>query len=79
MATLDRELETYRAKLPGLLDKAGKFVLIKGSDVQGVFDAYADALSAGYEKNKLEPFLVKKIEAVEQAGFLSRNVLPCHT
>ena len=36
-----------------------------------------DALNAGYEKNKLAPFLVKKIEAREQAAFMTRDVLPC--
>jgi hypothetical protein len=74
---LERELETYRNKLPELKgENEGRFVLIKGDEVIDVFSSYDDALKAGYTKLGLEPFLVKKIEAVEQAQFISRFTDP---
>ena len=72
MAALDKELETYRQKLPGMLLEEGKFALIHADQVAGTFDTYADALSEGYKLFKLEPFLVKQIQVVEQAHFIAR-------
>jgi hypothetical protein len=45
--------------------------LIHGGEVVGTFDTYADALTEGYKLFKLEPFLVKQIQAVEQAHFIA--------
>ena len=72
MSALEKELETYREKLPSLLLQEGKFALIHGDEVTGTFDTYADALAEGYKLFKLEPFLVKQIQAVEQAHFIAR-------
>jgi hypothetical protein len=72
MAALDKELETYRQKLPSMLLEEGKFALIHGDQVAGTFDTYADALSEGYKLFKLEPFLVKQIQVVEHAHFIAR-------
>lgn len=74
MATLDTELRTYTENLHGLLDKQGKFVLIKGTQVVDTYDSYEDALKAGYAKFQLEPFLVKKISAAEQVSFFTRDM-----
>jgi hypothetical protein len=74
---LERELETYREKLPELKAHEGKFVLIHGEDVVEVFTSYEDALKQGYSLFKLEPFLVKRISSIEQAQFISRFVDPC--
>jgi len=76
---LEQELETYKAKLAELTANEGKFVLIQGSDVAGVFDTYADAIKEGYEKFGLKPFLVKQIHAVERIQFVSRFIDPCLT
>ena len=77
---LERELETYRNNLPRLLESEGKFVLIHNSEVIDVYGTYEDALKEGYAKFRLEPFLVKQIESVEQAHFISRMLTPpCHT
>lgn len=73
---LEKELATYKAKLPELKALAGKYVLIHGDDVIDTYSAYDDALKEGYEKFGLDPFLVKKIEAVEHAHFISRFVPP---
>jgi hypothetical protein len=75
---LERELQTYKTKLPELVADEGKFALIHGENVIDVYGTYEDAIKAGYEKFKLEPFLVKQIQSVEQVQFISRFV-PCHT
>ena len=69
---LDRELETYRSKIAELLADEGKFVLIHGTTVVDTYGTYEDAVKAGYVQFKLEPFLVKRIQTVEQVQFISR-------
>ena len=77
---LERELDTYKRHKESLLDKQGKFVVIHQDEVAGVWDTYADALKEGYARYKLDPFLVKQIEADEQVQFITRDVgFPCHT
>jgi len=73
---LEKELATYREKLPAWNDQQGKYVLIHGDTVVDFFAAYQDALKAGYQQFKLEPFLVKQVNATEQVLHLTRNVLP---
>lgn len=76
---LEKELETYQKKLPELQGDEGKFALVHGDDMS-VFETYEDAINAGYQRYRLEPFLVKKIQAVEQVQFVTRALgLPCHT
>jgi len=77
---LAKELQTYREKLPELLADEGKFVLIRGKQVIDVFGTYEDAIKAGYEQFKLEPFLVKQIHAMEEVHFITRLFgVPCPT
>lgn len=71
---LEKELATYQKLLPSLLKDEGKFALIIGDELIGVFDAYADALARGYEKAKLNPFLVKKISGAETIACFSRDI-----
>jgi hypothetical protein len=74
---LERELETYKNKLPELKQHEGKFVLIKGEEVVDTFATYEDAIKEGYQRFKLEPFLVKQIQSIEQVQFISRFVKSC--
>lgn len=76
---LKKEIETYNAKLPELIGSSlGKFVLIHGSEIEGVYDTYADALKVGYEKFKLSPFMVKQVAPAERIQFFTRELdLPC--
>ncbi len=73
---LEREMKTYQEKLPGLKADEGKYVLIQGEEVAGVFTSAEDALKAGYDRFGLEPFLVKQIQAIERVQFISRYVKP---
>jgi hypothetical protein len=74
---LEKELETYKKKLPELkAQHEGKFVLIHGETVVDTFSTYEDAIKHGYQTFKQEPFLVKRIHAKEPVFFVSRNVMP---
>ena len=73
---LEKELATYRAKLPTLKQQEGEFVLISGEDVIDFFSTYEDAIKAGYQKFKLEPFLVKRVHATEPVFFITRSIKP---
>lgn len=73
---LEKELEVYKSKLPELKGSEGKFVLIHGSDLINTFTSYEDAIKEGYAQFKLEPFLVKQIQAIEQVQFVTRLVVP---
>ena len=74
---LEKEQSTYTRELPALLAHEGKFVLIHGEQIDGVYDTYQDALKIGYSKFKLEPFFVKQIRAMEQVQFFTRDILEC--
>ncbi|MEX1129231.1 MAG: hypothetical protein WEB50_11745 [Vicinamibacterales bacterium] len=75
--SLQKELETFKKRLPEWPEHEGKFVLIHGEDVIDFYTSYEDALKVGYEKFKLEPFLVKQVHALERIQFVSRFVDPC--
>ena len=71
---LEKELETYKNKLPELKAHEGKFVLIHGESVVDTFTSYEDALKEGYKTFGLDPFLVKQILAIEPVFYFSRPV-----
>jgi hypothetical protein len=71
---LATELATFEKLKESLLCHEGKFAVIYKEELLGVYDTYEDALKIGYEKCKLEPFLVKKIQAVEPINYFSRNI-----
>lgn len=76
---LEQEIATYENRKPELLRDEGKFVLVQGNDLGGVFDTYEDAIKAGYDKYALKPFLVKQIHAIEHIQHFSRELDPCRT
>jgi hypothetical protein len=76
-ATLEKELETYERQKPSLLADEGKFVVICGDNVVGIFTSYEDALKGGYDACGITSFLVRQISAVEKVVFLTRAVVPC--
>jgi len=75
MTDLARELATYKRALEGLLAHEGKYALVVGESVIGIYDAYGDALQAGYQAAGLEPFLVRKISGVETVSYFSRPIV----
>lgn len=75
---LDIELKAFEAALPTLLSNTGKFAVVHGAAIDGVFTSYEDALKSAYEKFGLDQFLVKKISPAEQVAYISRvNSAPC--
>jgi hypothetical protein len=74
---LEKELATYQKKLEELLPEEGKYVLIGGEEIAGIWDTYEDALQAGYQKYGLHPFLVKRIEWAETIHNFSRDLPLC--
>jgi hypothetical protein len=64
---LDHEMATYRSRLPELLKRdAGRWVVIHGDDLIGVYDTEEQAMEEGDERFLLEAFLVKQIVAVDK-------------
>jgi hypothetical protein len=77
--SLEQELAAYERQKSGLLAEAGKFVLIHGDDVAGVWDTYQDALRAGYLKYGVDsPFLVKRIDPLDLPQFFGRSLTCRH-
>ena len=74
---LEKELETYKQKLPELKESEGKYVLIQDATVVDVFTSYDDAIKAGYQRFGLKQFLVKQVQSIEQVQFVFRLVDPC--
>lgn len=80
MATTDYlkiELETYEKNRQILSQQGiGRFALIQGETVAGVWGTYEDALKAGYEKFGVDArFLVKRIQGpVDGIQFFSRDL-----
>jgi len=73
---LERELETYKRELPNLLDRVGKFALVRGDELVSVWETYDDALQEGYRLFGLEPFLVKQIQLAEFVHHITRAIMP---
>ena len=77
--SLEKEFETYQSKLNELIEHEGKYILIKGDEIIGIYSSYDDAVEQGFQRFKLESFLVKQISTIEQMHFISRLVEPCLT
>ena len=77
ISSLEVENATYLQELPSLLAHEGRFVLIAKDRVLGTFDAYADAIQAGYNNAGAAPFLVKKIATIEESANFSRIFQAC--
>ena len=78
---LEKELETFRRELPGLLGDAanrGRYALIQGEAVADLYSTFEEALAAGYDRFGLTPFLVKEVNDREEPRYFSRN-LRCPT
>lgn len=73
---LDTEVETYERHRDHLLGSAeGKFVLIRGTEIVGVYDSKMDAIAQGYLRFGNVPFLVKQIVKIEAPQNFVSNLL----
>ncbi len=66
----EKELETYRRALPNWVEEEGRWTLILGDEIAGVFDTREEATDEGYEKYALAHFMVKQIHQVEPVYFM---------
>jgi len=64
-ARLADELVTYRDRLQQLLKDEGRYVLIKGHEVVGIYDSREEALQHAVDRFRDAPVLVKRIVAKE--------------
>ncbi len=78
---LKKELETFEQhKLELLATSEGKYAVVQGDRVVGVWDTYADALTAGYKEfGVTTPFLVKQLTSIETVQHFTRNIAPCRS
>ncbi len=60
-ATFQQELAVYHANLIELLAYTGRFVVIRGREIQGPFDSPEQAQRAGQMRHGTGEFLVKRI------------------
>ncbi len=75
-AGLEQELSTYQKSRDELLAHSeGKWVLIGGDRVIGVYETQMDAVSQGYRELGPVPFLVKEIVQVEMPEVFVSNLL----
>jgi hypothetical protein len=75
-SVLQTELETYDRRREELLGMAlGKWVLIKGDELSGVFDTQDDAVSAGYRTFGNVPFLVKQVVPFDNPTFFLSSLI----
>jgi len=60
--TLQSELDFFENHRLELVDRAsGKYALVKGSELVGVFETETEAIRAGYQRFANDGFLVKQI------------------
>lgn len=73
---LQQELDFFERQRVELFERApGRYVLVKGSELIGIFDTELEAIRAGYQKIGNEAFLVKQIlEADVPITFSSFNL-----
>jgi hypothetical protein len=74
---LETESATFQRELSTLLEdpaNRGQFALVRGDNVAGVYPTFEAALSAGYDRFGLDPFLVKEITEHEEPRYFSRNL-----
>jgi len=73
---LSEETETYNKQKDSLLKTdSGKFVLIKGKKIIGIYDTKNDAIRIGIDKFDNSPFLVKKITEKEETINFTSNMI----
>ena len=68
---LAAELKTYQEQKEDLLKNSeGKYVLIVGQTILGVYSDKLEAVAIGHQQVGPGPFLVKKIERVDKPVYI---------
>ena len=68
---LEKEREYFKKQRDEWLSRhAGKFVLIKGEELIGVFDTQQEALTEGARRFGTASFLVRQVEESEQLVYI---------
>ena len=72
-----REYEAFRAKLPELLAKyRGKYAVVRGGEVQGIFDSLEEAYRHALERFGIDGrFIIQRIEEERVEYFSPTHVL----
>src|SRR5262245_38110663 len=75
------EWGAYLRELPRLLAEGqeGKWLLLKGDTIAGLFGTDVEAVKAGYERFLLQPFLVQQVREREPLIRLSWRCWPCQS
>jgi len=75
------EWKTYRRELPRLLKEGleGKFALVKGGAIVGIFATLDEGIQAGRQKYLMQPFLLQPIREREPLLRTRGQTLPCHS
>lgn len=73
--SLAEEWETYRREVGRLLAEGneGRYILIKGQQIIGIWDRQDDALATGYKMFLLQPFMVQRIQERERVVYMIRH------
>lgn len=75
-----KELAAYERERERLIGtEEGKYALIHGDSIAGVWSSYEDALKEGYQRFGLSPFFVKQIQRVERVCFFTRDIATCQS
>ena len=75
---LEKELETYDTNKEELLrEHEGKFVLIKGEEVIGIFRTELAATNGGHKRFGYVPILVREITRKEAVYLIKGVNVPC--
>lgn len=77
---LEQESRAYREiHLPRLLTegKVGKYALVKGEALIGVYNTFDEALQVGYDRWLHEDIFIKQIVEKEEPRYFSRNIRSC--
>jgi hypothetical protein len=76
VSVLAQELDTFEAHRAELVGQAaGKYALVHGDAVAGVFDTEDDAIRQGYSQFGNVPFLVKQIQPVDIPEVFTSNLI----
>jgi hypothetical protein len=71
---LAQDLAAFEDRKASLQSQVGKFAVFFKGELLGVFDTNQEAYTKGYEKAKIEPFLVRQISPVPNIQHFTRAI-----